>query len=91
MSKSPENIEINSRWKDGWGEKVTVIEYDGYRVLFLRYGYEHPCRMTGYRFMREFTYLPDDSEKHQEEAKAKGREKIAAIRSKLPLKGRNPK
>lgn len=52
-------IEEKSRWKDGWGAKATVIESDGYRVLFLRDGYAHPCRMTMHRFMREFTYLPE--------------------------------
>lgn len=83
MSKTPQEIEVNSRWKDGWGEKVTVIETDGYRVLFLRDGYEHPCRMTDYRFMREFIYLSDDSEKLQEEAKAKGLEKVQQLKNKL--------
>lgn len=59
-------IMVCSRWKDGWGAKVTVIEFDGYRVLFLRDGYAHPCRMTDHRFTREFRYLPDESPRSEE-------------------------
>lgn len=83
MSQSPQNIEINSRWKDGWNGKVTVIAYDGYRVLFLRDGYEHPCEMTDYRFTREFAYLPDESASHQKAAVENGLSKVQEIKNKL--------
>ncbi|MDK9356720.1 DUF4222 domain-containing protein [Lelliottia wanjuensis] len=80
-----QKIEVNSRWKDGWGAKVTVIESDGYRVLFLRDGYAHPCRMTDHRFMREFRYLPDESTESVDTAKEKGLEKVQQLKNILQV------
>ncbi|MGA4525948.1 DUF4222 domain-containing protein [Enterobacter ludwigii] len=78
-------IELNSRWKDSRGEKITVTcETDG-RITYVRDGYSHECIFSEYRFRNEFIYLPDDSRESQEAVKENGRKKIAALRSSLPL------
>ncbi|MDK9583182.1 DUF4222 domain-containing protein [Lelliottia wanjuensis] len=87
MSNGMQKIEVNSRWVDGWGKKITVIESDGFRILFLRDGYAHPCRMTDYRFTREFKHLPEESAARQAEAKENGVEKIQQLKNLLQVEG----
>ena len=76
-------IELNTRWKDGWGVKITVIKVKANRVSYIRDGYDHECVCSPARLEREFTYLPEDSEKYQAEVKARGHKRIASLRSGL--------
>lgn len=78
-------IELNSRWKDSRGEKITVTCVTDSRITYVRDGYSHECVFSEYRFRNEFIYLPDDSRESQEAVKENGRKKIAALRSSLPL------
>ncbi|AFP69889.1 TPA: DUF4222 domain-containing protein [Enterobacter kobei] len=78
-------IELNSRWKDSRGEKITVTCVTDSRITYVRDGYSHECVFSEYRFRNEFIYLPDDSRDSQEAVKENGRKKIAALRSSLPL------
>ncbi|MBY6353805.1 MULTISPECIES: DUF4222 domain-containing protein [Enterobacter cloacae complex] len=78
-------IELNSRWKDSRGEKITVTCVTDSRITYVRDGYSHECVFSEYRFRNEFIYLPDDSRESQEALKENGRKKIAALRSSLPL------
>lgn len=78
-------IELNSRWKDSRGEKITVTCVTDSRITYVRDGYSHECFFSEYRFRNEFIYLPDDSRDSQEAVKENGRKKIAALRSSLPL------
>ncbi|EHN8826618.1 DUF4222 domain-containing protein [Enterobacter bugandensis] len=78
-------IELNSRWKDSRGEKITVTCVTDSRITYVRDGYSHECVFSEYRFRNEFIYLPDDSRESQEAIKEYGRKKIAVLRSSLPL------
>lgn len=78
-------IELNSRWKDSRGEKITVTCVTDGRITYVRDEYSHECIFSDYRFRNEFIYLPDDSRESQEAVKENGRKKIAALRSSLPL------
>ncbi|MDD9577864.1 DUF4222 domain-containing protein [Enterobacter sp. FR 78] len=78
-------IELNSRWKDSRGEKITVTCVTDSRITYVRDGYSHECIFSDYRFRNEFIYLPDDSRELQKAVKENGRKKIAALRSSLPL------
>lgn len=73
-------IEINSRWKDNWGVKITITNADDNRVDYVRDGYTYPCICSPYRLRREFVLLPEESKIYQEEARAGAREKISEIR-----------
>ncbi|EBV1890454.1 DUF4222 domain-containing protein [Salmonella enterica subsp. enterica serovar Coquilhatville] len=80
-------IELHTRWKDNWGVKITVVKVKANRVTYIRDGYKHECVCTSARLKREFTFLPEDSEKHQAEIKACGRKQIAALRHALGATG----
>ncbi|EDI0415098.1 DUF4222 domain-containing protein [Salmonella enterica subsp. enterica] len=73
-------IELNTRWKDCWGVKITVVKVKANRVTYIRDGYEHECVCSPARLKREFTFLQGESEKHQAEINACGRKQIAALR-----------
>lgn len=73
-------IELNTRWKDSWGVKITVIKVKANRVSYIRDGYEHECVCSPARLKREFTFLPEESMKHQAEIKACSHKQIAALR-----------
>jgi hypothetical protein len=73
-------IEINSRWKDNWGVKITITNVDDNRVDYVRDGYTHPCICSPYRLRREFVLLPEESKIYQEEVRTAAREKISEIR-----------
>lgn len=85
MKKEQPEIMLNSRWIDSWGVKITVTRIDEHRITFLRDGYEHDCRTTAERLLREFSYLPDETEEYQTEVAAGVRKKIAELRSSLPI------
>jgi hypothetical protein len=78
-------IELNSRWKDSYGEKITVTGVTGSRITYVRDGYFHECIFSEYRFRNEFIFLPEDTRECQAAVKENGRKKIAALRSSLPL------
>ena len=78
-------IELNSRWKDFRGEKITVTGVMDSRIRYVRDGYSDECVFSEYRFRNEFIFLPKDSRESQESVKENGRKKIAALRSSLPL------
>ncbi|NTZ36203.1 DUF4222 domain-containing protein [Enterobacter sp. JMULE2] len=78
-------IEDHSRWKNNYGEKITVKSATESRITYVRDGYENECVCSGYRFSNEFTYLPEETEKSQAEAREKVKRRIAEIRSTLPL------
>ncbi|EKM5717270.1 DUF4222 domain-containing protein [Enterobacter cloacae] len=78
-------IELNSRWKDSRGEKITVTCVTDSRITYVRDGYSHECFFSEYRFRKEFIYLPEESREWQETVKENVRKKIAALRSSLPL------
>jgi hypothetical protein len=78
-------IEAHSRWKNNYGEKITVKCVAFGRVTYIRDGYDSECICSEYRFTGEFKYLPEETEKSQAEAKENGRKKIAELRSSLPL------
>ncbi|MBL5900833.1 MULTISPECIES: DUF4222 domain-containing protein [Enterobacteriaceae] len=78
-------IEAHSRWKNNYGEKITVKSATESRITYVRDGYENECVCSGYRFSNEFTYLPEETEKSQAEAREKVKRRIAEIRSTLPL------
>ncbi|UNO34633.1 DUF4222 domain-containing protein [Salmonella enterica subsp. enterica serovar Abeokuta] len=75
-------IELHTRWKDNWGVKITVVKVKAKanRVTYIRDGYEHECVCSPARLKREFTFLQEESEKHQAEIKACGRKQITALR-----------
>ncbi|HGH4719397.1 TPA: DUF4222 domain-containing protein [Enterobacter hormaechei] len=78
-------IELNSRWKDSRGEKITVTGVTDSRITYVRDGYSHDCVFSENRFLNEFIYLPAESRELQEAVKENGRKKVAALRSSLPL------
>lgn len=78
-------IELNSRWKDFRGEKITVTGVMDSRITYVRDGYSHECVFSEFRFRNEFIFLPEDSRESQESVKENGLKKIAALRSSLPL------
>ncbi|WP_371337480.1 DUF4222 domain-containing protein [Klebsiella quasipneumoniae] len=78
-------IEAHSRWKNNYGEKITVKSASFGRVTYVHDGYENECVCSGYRFAGAFTYLPEETEKSQAEAREKVKRRIAEIRSTLPL------
>ncbi|EAW1172733.1 DUF4222 domain-containing protein [Salmonella enterica subsp. enterica] len=78
-------IEINTRWKDNGGAKITIIRVEENRVMFIRDGYEHECVCSPDRLRREFSFLPEESEKCQAEARERGRERVAGLRHSLPI------
>ncbi|WP_310607779.1 DUF4222 domain-containing protein [Buttiauxella brennerae] len=79
-------IEINSRWKDNWGVKITIKNADENRISYVRDGYTHPCICSPYRLRQEFTFLPEETKIHQEKFRANGLEKIREIREALSAK-----
>jgi|GEM_PF-349624 len=83
--KTQPEIEINTRWKDSAGLKITVQTVEDNRVTYIRDGYEHDCICTADRLRREFTFMPEESEQCQAEARARGRERVAELRHGLPL------
>ena len=78
-------IELNSRWKDSRGEKITVTGVMDSRISYVRDGYSHECVFSEYRFRNEFIFLQEDSRKCQAVAREKGCKKIAELRSSLAL------
>ncbi|EAA8194910.1 TPA: DUF4222 domain-containing protein [Salmonella enterica] len=84
-------IELHTRWKDNWGVKITVVKVKANRVTYIRDGYGHECVCTSVRLKREFTFLQEESEKHQAEIKACGRKQIAALRHALGATGEGAK
>ncbi|ELN2576903.1 DUF4222 domain-containing protein [Enterobacter kobei] len=78
-------VETHSRWKNNYGEKITVKCVAFGRVTYVRDRYENECVCSEYRFSNEFTYLPEETEKSQAEAREKVKRRIAEIRSTLPL------
>ncbi|EBY1867582.1 DUF4222 domain-containing protein [Salmonella enterica subsp. enterica serovar Durham] len=78
-------IGINTRWKDNWGVKITVVKVEENRVLYIRDGYEHECVCSPDRLSREFSFLPEESELCQAEARERGRERAAELRCGLPI------
>lgn len=85
QGRAQPEIELNSRWKDNWGEKITVKRVEFGRITYVRDGYDRECVCSEYRFRNDFSYLPEESARSEETAKKFAREKIAAIRSSLPL------
>lgn len=79
-------IELNTRWKDGWGVKMTIVRIVNAQITFIRDGYTHECTMTESRLIKEFTYLNDESEQCQADARARGREKVQELRQALTQK-----
>lgn len=47
--------QINDRWQDSRGERVTVTDATFNRVTFVRDGYAHPCVYPLVRFVKEFS------------------------------------
>ncbi|RKR54643.1 uncharacterized protein DUF4222 [Yokenella regensburgei] len=78
-------IELNSSWKDSFGEKIMVTSVTESRITYVRDGYPRECICSEYRFRNDFIFLPEETEKSQAAAKENGRKKIAALRSSLPL------
>lgn len=87
MSRERQNqlqdIELNSRWKDSRGEKITVTAVTDSRITYVRDGYSHECVFSEYRFRKEFIFLPEETEKNLATIKENGRQKIADLRSSL--------
>lgn len=78
-------IEPHSRWKDSYGEKITVIGTTESSITYVRDGYSRECVCSEYRFRNDFIFLQEETEKSQLVARENGRKKIAALRSALPL------
>ncbi|EAW1595202.1 DUF4222 domain-containing protein [Salmonella enterica subsp. enterica] len=78
-------IELNTRWKDSAGAKITIIKVEENRVMYIRDGYEHECVCSFDRLRREFSFLPEESELCQAEARERGRERAAELRCGLPI------
>lgn len=78
-------IEINTRWKDNAGLKITVIRVEPKRVFYRRDGYEHECVCSLDRLRREFTFLANESKECQAAAWARGHQHLAELRSSLPI------
>ncbi|MCX8984205.1 DUF4222 domain-containing protein [Citrobacter portucalensis] len=78
-------IEVNSRWKDSYGEKITVTGATESSVNYVRDGYPRECVCSEYRFRNDFIFLREETEKSQTAARENGLKKIAALRSSLPL------
>lgn len=83
--KTQPKIEINTRWKDSGGLKITVLTVEENRVTYIRDGYQHECICSQGRLCREFSFLPEESKQCQAEAKERGRERVAALRHGLPI------
>ncbi|WP_072017641.1 DUF4222 domain-containing protein [Erwinia typographi] len=47
--------QVNSRWKDGRGELVTVTDVAFNFVRFIRDGYKFPVTYSPERFVKEFS------------------------------------
>lgn len=47
-------IRQGDKWRDGWGDIVTVESYRFNRVTFIRDGYLSPCTLNESRFIKEF-------------------------------------
>ncbi|HEE0082046.1 DUF4222 domain-containing protein [Citrobacter youngae] len=78
-------IELNSRWKDSYGEKITVTGTTESSITYVRDGYSRECVCSEYRFRNDFIFLPEETEKNQTVVREIGLKKIAALRSSLPL------
>ncbi|EEU9196381.1 DUF4222 domain-containing protein [Escherichia coli] len=78
-------IEINTRWKDNWGIKITICKVEENRVMYIRDGYEHECVCSPDRLRREFSFLPEESKECQAAAIARGRKRAAELRHSLPV------
>ncbi|EBS7634085.1 DUF4222 domain-containing protein [Salmonella enterica] len=78
-------IEINTRWKDNWGIKITICKVEENRVSYIRDGYEHECVCSLDRLRCEFSFLPEESKQCQAEARERGRERVAELRHSLPI------
>lgn len=78
-------IEINTRWKDNSGLKITVIRVELNRVFYLRDGYEHECVCSHDRLRREFTFLANESKECQAAARERGHQHLSELRSSLPI------
>lgn len=78
-------IELNTRWKDSAGAKITIIKVEENRVMYIRDGYEHECVCSFDRLRREFSFLPEESKQCQAEARERGRERAAGLRHNLPI------
>lgn len=78
-------IEMHSRWKDNYGDKVTIKSVAFGRIAYIRDGYERECVCSEYRFRNDFIFLPEETKSSQAVAKENGRKKIAELRSSLPL------
>lgn len=74
------DIEINSRWKDKWGVMITITSVEENRISYVRDGYTHPCICSPYRLRQEYSFLPEETNIHQEKIRAGGREKIREIK-----------
>ncbi|HAY4755323.1 TPA: DUF4222 domain-containing protein [Escherichia coli] len=51
---SQPEIRQGDKWRDGWGDIVTVESYRFNRVTFIRDGYLSPCTLNESRFIKEF-------------------------------------
>lgn len=51
---SQPEIRQGDKWRDGWGDIVTVESYRFNRVTFYREGYKSPCIYPEQRFVKEF-------------------------------------
>lgn len=78
-------IETHSRWKDNYGDKITVKCVAFGRIAYVRDGYECECVCSEYRFRNDFIFLPEDTLVCQTAAKENSRKKIAELRSSLAL------
>lgn len=47
-------IRQGDKWRDNYGDIVTVESYRFCRVTFYRKGYEYPCVQPDTRFLKEF-------------------------------------
>ncbi|WP_446030280.1 DUF4222 domain-containing protein [Lelliottia amnigena] len=47
-------IRHGDKWRDGYGDIVTIESYQFNRVKFYREGYLSPCTLNDSRFIKEF-------------------------------------